>query len=83
MMESVLLLATMAQRFQPCAVPGHPVETLPSITLRPKRGVWMELRQRRDIQRLEGGLHSVPSAGMPVRAGFPAITSDGSPAAGA
>jgi len=83
MMESVLLLATMAQRFQPCAVPGHPVETLPSITLRPKRGVWMELRQRRDIRRLESGLQSVPSAGMPVQTGFPAITSDGSPAAGA
>ena len=83
MMESVILLATMAQRFQPCAVPGHPVETLPSITLRPKRGVWMELRQRRDIRRPEGGLQSVPSAGMPVRTGYPAITSDGSPAAGA
>ena len=47
MMEGVLLLAAMAQRFQPRAVPGHPIELLPSITLRPKRGVWMELRQRR------------------------------------
>jgi hypothetical protein len=47
MMEGVLLLAAMAQRFQPRAVPGHTIEPLPSITLRPKRGVWMELRQRR------------------------------------
>jgi len=46
MMEGVLLLAAMAQRFQPRAVPGHTIEPLPSITLRPKRGVWMELRQR-------------------------------------
>jgi cytochrome P450 len=48
MMEAMLLLATMAQRFQPRAVPGHPVEPLPSITLRPKGGVWMELRARRE-----------------------------------
>ena len=32
MMEGVLLLATMAQRFQPCTVAGHSVEPLPSIT---------------------------------------------------
>ena len=47
MMEGVLLLATMAQRFQPRAVPGHPIDLLPSITLRPKGGVWMELKRRR------------------------------------
>lgn len=48
MMEAILLLATMARDFQPRAVPGHPVEPLPSITLRPKGGVWMELRSRRE-----------------------------------
>jgi len=47
MMEGVLLLAIMAQGFQPRAAPGHPVEPQPSITLRPKGGVWMELKQRR------------------------------------
>lgn len=48
MMEAVLLLATMARCFQPRAVPGHPVEPVPSITLRPKGGVWMELKARRE-----------------------------------
>lgn len=48
MMEAVLLLATMARSFQPRAVAGHTVEPLPSITLRPKGGVWMELRARRE-----------------------------------
>lgn len=47
MMEAVLLLATMAQKFQPRAVRDDPVEPLPSITLRPKGGVWMELKARR------------------------------------
>jgi cytochrome P450 len=48
MMEAVLLLATMARSFQPRAVSGHPVEPVPSITLRPKGGVWMELKARRE-----------------------------------
>jgi cytochrome P450 len=43
MMEANLLLATIAQRFQLHLVPGHPVEALPSITLRPKHGMRMSL----------------------------------------
>jgi cytochrome P450 len=43
MMEAGLLLAAMAQRFQLRLVPGHPVAALPSITLRPKHGIWMSL----------------------------------------
>ena len=48
MMEAVLLLATIAQRFQLCPVRARAVEPLPGITLRPKGGVWVQLRKRRD-----------------------------------
>ncbi len=42
MMESVLILATAAQRFRLEWQSDHPVVPLPSITLRPKGGVWVE-----------------------------------------
>lgn len=42
-MEGVLLLATLAQRWRMRLVPGHPVELLPRITLRPKYGMRMQL----------------------------------------
>jgi cytochrome P450 len=42
-MEANLLLATVARRFRLRLVPGHPVATLPSITLRPKHGMRMSL----------------------------------------
>ncbi|MGH9594511.1 MAG: cytochrome P450, partial [Bryobacteraceae bacterium] len=43
MMEAVLILATVAQRFSFALVPGHRVEMFPSITLRPKNGIPMRL----------------------------------------
>jgi cytochrome P450 len=43
MMEANLLLAAIAQRFQLRLVTGHPVNALPSITLRPKHGMRMSL----------------------------------------
>jgi len=43
MMEAVLLVAAIAQRFRLTLVPGHPVEPFPSITLRPKYGMKMTL----------------------------------------
>ncbi len=46
MMEAVLLLTTIAQRFRLNLVPGHPVEMLPSITLRPKNGIRVVLTPR-------------------------------------
>ena len=46
MLESILLLATLAQRWQPRLVPGHPIELLPQITLRPKHGMQMVLHKR-------------------------------------
>ena len=42
MMEAVLILATVAQRFQLEWQRDRPVVPLPSITLRPKNGVWVK-----------------------------------------
>ena len=39
MMEAMLLLSTIAQRFKLTLVPEHPPELFPSITLRPKHGI--------------------------------------------
>jgi len=47
MMEVVLLLATIAQRFRLTLVPGHPIALYPSITLRPAYGVRVTLERRR------------------------------------
>jgi cytochrome P450 len=46
-MEAVLLLATIAQRFQFSPASGRPVMPQPSITLRPKGGTKMALTRRR------------------------------------
>ena len=43
MMEANLLVATIAQRFQLHLVPGHPVDPLPGITLRPRHGMRMQI----------------------------------------
>jgi cytochrome P450 len=45
-MEAVLILATIAQRFRLRLVPGHNVELLPAMSLRPKNGVRMQLGRR-------------------------------------
>ena len=42
MMEAVLILATVAQRFRLEWQSDRPVVPLPSITLRPKGGVWVK-----------------------------------------
>ena len=43
-MEGVLLLATLVQKWRYELEPGHAVEELPQITLRPKNGLRMRLR---------------------------------------
>jgi cytochrome P450 len=43
MMEAVLLLATIARRFQTRPVAGEPVKAVPSFTLRPKEGIGVRL----------------------------------------
>ena len=46
MMESTLMLATIAQRFRFELVPDHPIKLFPSVTLRPKYGIRAVLRAR-------------------------------------
>jgi cytochrome P450 len=48
MMEAVLLLATLAQTHRLSAVPGVPLELVPSITLRPGAGTRMVAHSRLD-----------------------------------
>lgn len=49
MMEAVVLLAAFAQCFRAVLLPDHQVEPLPSITLRPRHGVWVQLQQRERV----------------------------------
>jgi cytochrome P450 len=46
MMEAVLLLVTIVQKFHLKLVPSHPVVPWPSITLRPKHGIKVVLVER-------------------------------------
>ena len=46
MMEMILVLATIGQRYRLELVPGHPVETYPAMSLRPKNGVKVVVRRR-------------------------------------
>lgn len=46
MMEAQLILTMTAQAFRLAAVPGHPVEPDPILTLRPRHGVLMTLHPR-------------------------------------
>jgi cytochrome P450 len=46
MMETVLVLATILQRYRLELAPGYKLELFPSITLRPKHGVQMVVRER-------------------------------------
>ncbi|MCX7789625.1 MAG: cytochrome P450 [Chloroflexaceae bacterium] len=45
-MEGTLVLATLARRWQPALLPGHPVALQPTITLRPRHGLRMRLDAR-------------------------------------
>jgi len=46
LMEASIVLATVAQKFRFTLVPGHKVEPLASITMRPRNGVRVRLTQR-------------------------------------
>jgi cytochrome P450 len=49
MMEAMLLLATIAQRFRLRSIPDYPVVLVPSFTLRPKHGMRMTLESRDSV----------------------------------
>jgi len=46
MLEAMLLLSMIQQRFHLDLVPGHPVEPVPSVTLRPKNGIRVNVQRR-------------------------------------
>jgi cytochrome P450 len=46
MMEATLILATIARRFRMNPITDHEVTPWPSITLRPRNGVWVTLERR-------------------------------------
>ena len=46
MQEAIIILSMIAQRFRLELVPGHPVEPLARVTLRPKYGLKMKLHRR-------------------------------------
>ena len=50
-METVAVLARIAQSFQISLVPEHKIELDPSITLRPKNGVQVRVRRRAAVAR--------------------------------
>jgi cytochrome P450 len=50
MMEAILLLATIAQRFSLRAVSSEPIVPVPSFTLRPKSGIQMKVEARREVR---------------------------------
>jgi cytochrome P450 len=47
MMEIVLLLATIGQRFRFSLLPHHPVSLMPAMSLRPANGIKVTVEQRR------------------------------------
>jgi cytochrome P450 len=46
MMEAILILATVAQRFRLAIEPGQTLELMPSITLRPAKSLQMRIEDR-------------------------------------
>jgi cytochrome P450 len=46
MMEAQLILATVAQKYRLHALPGHPVDVAPWVSLRPRFGLMMTLHKR-------------------------------------
>jgi cytochrome P450 len=53
--EMQLVLATALQRVELEAVPGHPVEVQPGLSLRPRAGILMTVKRARSVPETEGG----------------------------
>lgn len=49
MLEMTIIVAMVLQRFQIDLVPGHPVEPIPMVTLRPRYGMPMSIAPRGDV----------------------------------
>ena len=51
MIEATLLLAMVQQNFHFDLVPGHPVEPVGTVTLRPKHGIRVTAHRRASMER--------------------------------
>ena len=49
MMEIILCLATIGQRFKLALVPDHAIELLPAMSLRPRYGIQVRVKNRRHV----------------------------------
>lgn len=47
LMEAVLMLAIIGRRYSARLVPGQTLDLLPSVTIRPKKGLMMSIQRRR------------------------------------
>jgi cytochrome P450 len=56
MMEAVLILATVVQRYRLELVPGQRIALLPSITLRPKSGIRIVVRHPTEVSAVQAGV---------------------------
>ena len=67
LMETVLVLALMAQRYRPTLLPGHPVEPWPTFTLRPRFGIKAVItpRQGTGAPATRESLANIPAPGSP------------------
>ncbi len=61
MMETILILAMVAQKFHLTLIRDHSIELLPSITLRPKQGVKMTIAQQETLTGLDFASSNQPT----------------------
>ena len=63
LLEMVLVLALIAQRYRFTLLPGHPVEPLPTFTLRPRYGIKAVITPRDGkVQHTDQGLALAPTS---------------------
>src|SRR5262249_8551597 len=55
MMEAVLILAAVVQRFRLALVSDRPLELEPTVTLRPKNGIPMRIEERLPVRTVSSG----------------------------
>jgi cytochrome P450 len=59
MMETVLVLATVAQRYRLSLPPDFRLRLVPTVTLRPRDGIPMVVHERRDVRREQSAAEAV------------------------
>jgi cytochrome P450 len=60
LLEVVLILATIAQRYRLALADDAPLELVASITMRPKRGIKMLVQERQDARHRQAAVEALP-----------------------